>query len=100
MSKNNWLVIGLSVIALLSAGFSIYQYAEMPNRIKAYVQAHKEELRGNPGIQGIQGTPGVAGIAGKAGSAGKTGAGGATGKTGASGQDGCTYIDYYGWYCP
>lgn len=57
--------IVLSIIALClgvaSALFSGYLYMTQPQQINNYVQAHKEELKGDKGDTGAQGLRGTAG---------------------------------------
>lgn len=64
----------------------------------AYIEEHKDELKGEQGIQGIQGPKGDKGDTGPQGIQGEKGADGAPGKDGANGKDGYTPVkgvDYF-----
>lgn len=54
-------------ISLLGFGFGLYSFLTMPGQVHRYVNAHKEELRGEKGDIGPQGFSGVDGRDGNSG---------------------------------
>jgi hypothetical protein len=66
-----WLVIlciFTLVVSLVSVGLCAVALSGMPNEIDSYVQAHKEELKGEKGDTGPEGPRGFTGAAGLNGS--------------------------------
>jgi hypothetical protein len=58
---NTWvatLSIAAIVLSLISAGFTASMYLGMPKQIHEYVQAHKNELKGEDGADGMDGRNG------------------------------------------
>ncbi len=65
-----WLIvlcIFTLLISLASAGFCVLVLADMPNEIDSYVQAHKQELKGDKGDRGPMGPRGLTGAPGSNG---------------------------------
>lgn len=62
-----WLVvlcIFTLFVSLVAAGLSIAALSTMPSQIDSYVQAHKQELKGDTGATGPRGFTGASGLNG------------------------------------
>jgi hypothetical protein len=69
--KNTLPVVAI-VLSLATAGFSTAVYLTAPQRLAAYVQAHRTQFVGPKGPQGPQGVAGIDGTNGINGSNGVT----------------------------